>query len=315
MTSSNYSEYTLMKILVTGLAGFIGSHLTDKLLNLGHKVIGIDNFSTGNEDFVNQKAIIERVDIRNAKDVDEIFSKHKPEAVFHLAAQIDLNKSIEDPKSDYEINVIGSKNIIASSEKHGVKKFVFSSSAAVYGDNQNIPIKESEPPMAQNQYGKSKAKTENDLRMLSERAKISSVVLRYSNVYGPRQGSKGEGGVVAIFCKHLKNNQPLVIFGTGNQTRDFIYVGDVVSANIASLCSDKRFSIYNISTAVQTSVNDLAGKLLKISQKECKIEHSESSSPGVPNSSLDNSLIKKEICWNCEHPLEEGLEKTWEWFR
>ena len=120
---------------------------------------------------------------------------------------------------------------------------------------------------------------------------------------------------MAIFCKCFKNNQPLVIFGAGDATRDFVYVEDVVRANIAALHSDKKFSLYNVSTGSQTSVNDLATKLLKIFQKECKIEHSESKSPGVPNSSLDNSLIQKELLWHCMELLDNGLEKTWEWFR
>ncbi len=304
-----------MKILVTGSAGFIGSNLTNKLISLGHKVVGIDNFSNGNEDFVNLKSIIERVDIRDTDGVKEVFLKHSPEVVFHLAAQIDLRKSIEDPKSDYEINVLGSKNIIEASKNHRVKKIIFSSSAAVYGDNSNLPIKETEPLSPQSQYGNSKSEVENLLKILSNTSGIRSVVLRYSNVYGPRQGSKGEGGVVAVFCKRINSNKPLVVFGSGEQTRDFIYVDDVVMANIKAMESSAEFAVYNVSTSFQISINDLSLKLLKISGKDCKIEHQDFIKGEILKSSLDNYLIKKRLGWSANESLQSGLKKTLEWFR
>lgn len=299
-----------MKIIITGGAGFIGSHLIDRLINKGHDVMTLDDFSSGNEKFINSKASVMRCDIRDAKKVDKAFAQFKPEAVFHLAAQIDLRKSLEDPREDYAINVTGSKNILLSSEKHGIKKFVFASSAAVYGDNQNLPIKESEPIAADNQYGKSKAEIENALKESS----ISSVVLRYANVYGPRQGTIGEGGVIAVFCKRLNGYEPLKIFGTGEQTRDFVFVEDIVDANIRALESEKQFAIYNVSTTQETSVNHIANQLLKISKKSCKIEHQDPIKGEVLRNALDNHLIKKDMDWRDRVDINQGLKKTWEWF-
>jgi len=300
-----------MKILITGGAGFIGSNLTDRLIVEGHDAMILDNFSTGNEEFVNPKAQLIRADIRDAKKVDEIFSQFRPEAVFHLAAQIDLRASIENPREDYAINVTGSKNVIASCLKHGVKRFIFSSSAAVYGPNNNLPIKETEPIKAETQYGKSKAEIEQSLK----ESGIASIVLRYSNVYGPRQGTVGEGGVIAIFCKQLNAVEVLKIFGDGSQTRDFVFVEDIVEANMLALSSKKQFAIYNVSTARETSVNNISDMLLKISGKNCKIEHLESIEGEVMRNSLDSKLITQELDWSAKVLLKQGLEKTWDWFK
>ncbi|MBU2575972.1 NAD-dependent epimerase/dehydratase family protein [Patescibacteria group bacterium] len=300
-----------MKILVTGGAGFIGSNLTDRLISEGHQVVILDDFSAGNEKFVNPKSSVIQCDIRDAKKVDQAFASFKPDAVFHMAAQIDLRKSIEDPKADYAINVTGSKNVLSSAQKHGVKKFVFASSAAVYGDNQNLPIKESESIKAEMQYGKSKAEIEQALK----ESGIKSVVLRYANVYGPRQGTIGEGGVIAKFCKRLVRCELISIFGTGEQTRDFVFVQDIVDANIRALSSDKDFAIYNVSTARETSVNNIAGMLLKISGKNCKIKHLDPVKGEVMRNSLDNQLIKKELMWKPCTSLDLGLSETWKWFK
>jgi len=299
-----------MKIIITGGAGFIGSNLADRLISEGHDVMILDDFSAGNKDFVNPKASVVECDIRDAQKLDEAFASFKPEAVFHLAAQIDLRASIEDPREDYAINVTGSKNVIASAKKHHVKKFVFASSAAVYGDNQNLPIKETELIKAETQYGKSKAEIENSLKESS----IPSVVLRYANVYGPRQGTVGEGGVIAIFCKRLIRCEPISIFGTGEQTRDFVFVQDIVDANVRALSSDKDFVIYNVSTACETSVNNIADMLLKISKKSSKIEHLDPVKGEVMRNALDNQLIMQELNWKPSVDLEEGLNKTWDWF-
>jgi len=303
-----------MKIIVTGGAGFIGSNLVDRLITEGHETVILDDFSSGNEKFVNSKVKVVRVDIRDADSVDKAFADFKPEAVFHLAAQIDLRKSIENPEMDYEINVTGSKNILESCVKHGVKRFTFSSSAAVYGDNQNLPIKESEPIAAQTQYGKSKAEIEVELKEKVQKNGIKAVVLRYANVYGPRQGTVGEGGVIAVFCQRLNSGEPLKINGNGEQTRDFVFVDDIVDANLKVLSSKKDFAVYNVSTSKETTINDIAEKLLSISKKGVKVEHSDAIKSEVIRNSLDNHLIKKDIEWSDRINIQEGLEKTWEWF-
>ena len=303
-----------MKILIIGGAGFIGSNLVDRLISEGHSVMILDDFSSGNEKFVNPKAQVARCDVRDAKTVSGVVSEFKPEAVFHLAAQIDLRKSIENPQEDYDINVNGSKNVLDVAVKHGVKKFIFASSAAVYGDNQNLPIKEIEATNAQTQYGKSKAEIESELKEYSQLYGIKSVVLRFANVYGPRQGTIGEGGVIAIFCKLLNQNKPLKIFGTGEQTRDFVFVEDIVAANIRALSSKKDFAIYNVSTSRETSVNTIANQLLKISGKSCKIEHQSPVKGEVLRNSLDNHLIIEELAWKPNIDLQEGLNRTWDFF-
>ena len=300
-------------VLVTGHTGFKGSWLVYWLKEMGANVIGysLEAPTAPNHIELLKLNIISVVgDIRDIDKLNDTFAQYKPDIVFHLAAQIDLRKSLENPEEDYEINVTGSKNVIISAEKHGVKKFVFASSAAVYGDNQNLPIKETEPIKAQAQYGKSKAEIEDALK----ESKIPSVVLRYANAYGPRQGTIGEGGVIAVFCKRLISCEPITINGDGEQTRDFIFVQDIVNANIKALESEKDFALYNVSTTQETSVNEIANQLLKISQKTSKIEHQDPIKGEVLRNSLNNQFIRKELNWEPETDINKGLEKTWQWF-
>lgn len=299
-----------MKVIITGGAGFIGSHIADGLIIKGHQVMILDDFSAGNRAFVNAAAKVAEADIRDAGAVNRAFAEHKPEAVFHLAAMVELRESFKDPKAAYDVNVAGSMNIINASKAAGVKKFIFSSSAAVYGDNHNLPIKESEPVKPTSPYGEQKAEIENALK----ESGIPSVVLRYSNVYGPRQGTVGEGGVVAIFCKRLVASASLVIFGNGEQTRDFIFVSDVVSANLKALASEVTYAICNISTGIETSVNELASALLSVSQKRATIEHTESVPGEVLRNSLDGRFARETLSWEPKTNMPEGLKKTWEWF-
>jgi UDP-glucose 4-epimerase len=299
-----------MKIIVTGGAGFIGSHLVDRLIKEDHQVMILDDFSSGNRELVNKKAEVTEVDVRDAEEVNKAFESFKPEAVFHLAAAVDLRESIKNPEKFHEINVKGSQNIIKASQENGVKKFIFSSTAAVYGDNQNIPIKETEPVTTFTPYGEQKAEIEEALK----ESGISSIILRYANVYGPRQGTVGEGGVIAIFCKLLNQGEPLKINGSGEQTRDFIFVDDIVSANIKALDTDKKFNLLNVSTSEQTSINELSQQLLTISGKSVKVEHTEQVLGEVLHNSLDNGQIRQEFGWSPQIEVNEGLKKTWEWF-
>ncbi|MBI2637150.1 MAG: NAD-dependent epimerase/dehydratase family protein, partial [Parcubacteria group bacterium] len=201
-------------------------------------------------------------------------------------------------------------NVISASKAAGVKKFIFASSAAVYGDNQNLPIKETEPVKPTSPYGEQKAEIESALK----ESGIPSIILRYSNVYGPRQGTIGEGGVVAIFCKKLLTGAPVTVCGTGEQTRDFVYVDDAVSANIKALSRAKDFGIYNVSTGIETNINALASMLLSASQKGTKIEHTEPILGEVLRNSLDSGLAAGALNWEPKINTTEGLKKTWEWF-
>ncbi len=300
-----------MKVIVTGGAGFIGSHITDRLVKEGHDVMILDNFSTGNRSFIHKKASFTEVDITDAEGVMNVFQSFKPEAVLHLAAMVDLRESLDDPDASHKVNVVGSQNIISAAKEHGVQKIVFSSSAAVYGNNTNVPIGESEPIAPISPYGEQKAQTEKDL----EASGIPAVVLRYANVYGPRQGSVGEGGVIAIFSKRLKNEESLTIFGSGEQTRDFVFVEDIVEANICALASSEQFAIYNVSTTEETSVLKLTEELLRISGKNTTITHSDPIEGEIMRNALDNTRIQQALEWQPKVSLPQGLEQTWDWFK
>jgi len=225
-----------MKCLVAGGAGFIGSHLADNLIKSGHEVIIVDNFSTGRKENINPRAIFEEIDITDFLKIKEFLLKVKPEAVFHLAAQIDVRKSDEDPIFDAQNNILASFNLIKAAHQSGVKKIIFSSTGgAIYGDTENRPTDEKETEWPLSPYGIAKLAVDKFLNYYYQTRELNFVSLRYANVYGPRQNPHGEAGVVAIFInKMLENNQP-IINGDGKQTRDYIYVDDVVAANILAL--------------------------------------------------------------------------------
>ncbi|MBI4135106.1 MAG: NAD-dependent epimerase/dehydratase family protein [Candidatus Sungbacteria bacterium] len=299
-----------MRVLVTGGAGFIGSHLTERLIKEGHQVMILDDFSTGSEDFVPDDVLIERIDIHDWKKVETAFGRFKPEAVFHLAAQIDIRSAFPDAKR----YATDSMNILQWSKKYGVERFIFSSSAAVYGNNQNLPVSENEPAVPASAYGRSKQNFEQHLLSEHLQEGMKAVVLRYANVYGPRQGSVGEGGVVAVFCKALAKGASLGINGSGEQTRDFIFVEDVVELNVLALKSEKRQAVYNVSTGIETSINKLAEMLIALSGKRVGVAHGAEVAGEVERSALDNRLVQQELGWEPKVALREGLEKTWKWF-
>lgn len=303
-----------MKILVTGGAGFIGSNIVDALVDLGHDVVVIDNLSTGKKEFVNPKAKFYEIDITDPK-LNEIFEQEKPEAVFHLAAQIDLRKSVEEPLFDAQTNILGSINLLESVCKNGVKKIIFSSSAAIYGnvDVDLIPTKETCLARPISPYGIAKLVIEHYLYYYHEVFSLDYVVLRYANVYGPRQNSKGEAGVVSIFIDKILNNEQPMIYGDGKQMRDYVFVDDIVRANLAALNSDK-VGIYNIATKKETNVNEIFQTIIKISNSQVPEVHAPAKKGEQLRSCLDYSLAKEVLGWEPKVYLEEGIQKTWEWF-
>ena len=315
-----------MKIVVTGGAGFIGSHLVDRLIKEKQKVIIIDNLSTGNKknfdpDYfkgANSKAKFYKLDIRSSK-IAEVFKKEKPQAVFHLAAQIDLKKSLEDPVDDAEINILGSLNIIENfiknlSRKNSHNKFIFASTGgAVYNDASVIPTPENYPEFSLSPYGNGKLTIDKYLDYYCQVFALPYASLRFANVYGPRQNSKGEGAVIAIFSdKMLSNGQPF-INGLGKQTRDFVYVKDVVDSFLLALKKDKN-GVFNIGTGKETNINTLFRKLRKLTGSKCKKIH-KTESGGEKRSCLDYSKARKELGWRPKYSLDRGLEETVEWFR
>ena len=303
------------KILVTGGAGFIGSNLVDKLLEEGHSVVVVDNLSTGNINLLSPLALFYQQDIRDYKVMDIIFETHHFDYVFHLAAQISVPESVENPKKDAEINILGTLNILSLSVKYGIKKIIFSSSGgAIYGENAPIPTTEDYCPNPISPYAISKLACEHYIKFFSKEFSLDYTILRYSNVYGPKQTPKGEAGVVAIFTENMLNNQEVTIYGTGEQIRDFVHVYDVIQANILSLDRAKN-EIINISTNEATSINELF-KIMKEEINYKKTPIYQQKRPGdLEVSVLSNEKAKEILNWQPSFNLKEGVKNTIEWHR
>ncbi|MFA5021683.1 MAG: SDR family oxidoreductase [Patescibacteria group bacterium] len=303
-----------MKTLVTGGAGFIGSHIVDALIAKDHEVLVVDNLSTGNKNNLNPKAKFFKLDLTDKKLAD-IFNEQKPEIVFHLAAQIDVRKSVADPVWDAEQNILGSINLLENCKNFGVKKIIFSSTGgAIYGEAETIPTPETYLEKPISPYGIAKLAIEKYLYYYHQIFGLPYVILRYANVYGPRQNAKGEAGVVAIFCDQLLKKKSPTIWGDGKQTRDYVYVGDVVLANMLALESAK-IDTYNIGTSVETDVNQLAELIKNNIKDNIEITHGPAKPGEQQRSCLDYSKVKTELGWQPQVKLEEGIKETVAWFK
>lgn len=303
-----------VKCIVTGGAGFIGSHLVDKLLEQGYKVTIIDNLSTGRKENINPKADFYNINIQDSK-MSNIFNKVKPDIVFHYAAQIDVRKSVDDPIESAKTNILGSLNILENCRNFGVKKVIFASSGgAVYGEAKIIPTPENYPTQPVSPYGIEKLIFEHYLNFYKKEYDLDYLILRFANVYGPRQNSKGEAGVIAIFCdKMLKGEQP-IINGDGKQTRDFVFVEDVIKANILGIQKNKS-GVFNISTGIETDINHIFKKLIKLFNLKIQEIHKPGTQGEQKRSCLDFNKTMLEFGWQPEHNLDKGLVKTKEWFK
>jgi len=296
-------------ILVTGGAGFIGSHLVDALIERGYKVVVIDNLSTGKKEHINKKAKFYKIDICSPRIV-EIFKKEKPEIVFHLAAQINVRRSIENPLKDAKINILGSLNILENCKKFKTQKIIFASSAGVYGEARTLPTPEDYLVNPDSPYRIAKHTIENYLKFYKENFGLKFISLRFSNVYGPRQDPKGEAGVVAIFINKLLKGERPTIFGDGNQTRDFIFVEDSVSACLKAMEYKGKKEIFNIGTGIETSINELYQIISKLLNTKIKPKYAPEKPGDLKRSCLDISFAKRELKWKPKFDLEKGLEKT-----
>ncbi len=301
-------------MLLTGGAGFIGSHVADALLAAGHSVVIIDNLATGSRANVPSGAEFHLLDIRSP-EVGELFAKRRFEAVIHHAAQIDVRRSMREPAADAEVNVVGSLKLLEWCRQYETKRFIFASTGgAIYGEQDYFPADEYHPAQPVSIYGADKLAVERYMYVFNQDCGLNAVCLRYANVYGPRQNPLGEAGVVAIFTDRMLKGIPAVINGDGLQTRDYVFVGDVARINLMALKLD-GFHVLNVGTGVETDVATLFNRLTQLTQSTQPRRQGPAQSGEQRRSSLDNRLAYATLGWAPEVGLNEGLEKTVEWFR
>jgi UDP-glucose 4-epimerase len=303
-----------MKALVTGGAGFIGSNLVDALLARGDEVLVLDNLSTGRREnldgAIQNGATLAEVDIREAEAVTDLVGRTKPDVIFHLAAQIDVRRSVADPAADARINVEGTANMLSAAQAHGVRRFVNTSTGgAIYGEGRQLPAPEDHPSAPEAPYGLSKWCAEQYCAIFTRLHGLSTVSLRYGNVYGPRQDPLGEAGVIAIFCGKLLDGGRATIFGDGTQTRDYVYVDDVVDSNLRAAEADVTGPI-NIGLGQQKSVLDIVEVLNEQAPDGFQPEHVPPRPGEVQHIALDASRAREELGWEAKVELEEGLKRT-----
>ncbi len=303
-----------MKILVTGGAGFIGSHVADALLAAGHLVCIIDDLSTGRMENLNPHAEFHRIDIRS-EAIADLFHKNKFDALVHHAAQMDVRRSVEDPLFDASVNVLGTLNLLQQCIATGVRTFIFASTGgAIYGEQDTFPADERHPCRPLSPYGVSKLTVESYLRFYGAIYGLRTVALRYANVYGPRQNPHGEAGVVAIFTSRMLGGEQPLINGDGTQTRDYTYVGDVVRANLAALGYSSS-GTFNVGTGIETSVNDIFRNLASLTGAACTERHGPAKKGEQQRSVLSYRHIQEVLGWTPTVELREGLRRTVEYFR
>ncbi|MCD6452021.1 MAG: NAD-dependent epimerase/dehydratase family protein [Acidobacteria bacterium] len=303
-----------MKILVTGGAGFIGSHLVDHLIDLGHEVVVVDDLSFGRRENINPKAKFYQIDIRSP-ELGEILKKEHPDIVNHHAAQVNLRRSMEEPLFDAEVNAVGSLNLIHQSAEAGVSKLIYSSTGgALYGEPKVIPATEDHPIAPLSLYGVHKYIVEHYLRLYSTSHNLRYTVLRYGNVYGPRQNPKGEAGVVAIFSLKMLRGERPVIFGDGSKTRDYVYIEDVVRANILALEGGDN-EVFNVGTGLEVTDQEIFDKVRE--KVGCDIEpiYGEKRPGEIDHIALAYTKIKKTLGWEPKVSLDEGVSRAVSYYR
>ncbi|MCX7796104.1 MAG: NAD-dependent epimerase/dehydratase family protein [bacterium] len=301
-----------MRILVTGGAGFIASHIVDAFIASGHTVGVIDNLSSGKRENINPNATFFEIDITDRTKLEEVFKSFRPDIINHHAAQINVRRSVEDPIFDATVNIIGSLNLLELSKEYGVKRFIFASTGgAIYGDVGGI-ADESTPTAPISPYGASKRSVEIYLGYYHSVFGLDYVALRYANVYGPRQDPFGEAGVVAIFSERILSDKPCIVYGDGEQTRDYVYVMDVVEANIKALSSP--VGIYNIGTGKETSVNELIEVLKIVSGRNFSVVYDAPRPGEVRRIALNCEKANKLLNWTPKTSIIDGIRETFNYF-
>jgi UDP-glucose 4-epimerase len=288
---------------------FIGSHLVEQLVVTGFHVSVIDNLQTGDLNYVHPEAVFYKVDIRDKRTID-IIVREQPDIVFHLAAQADVQKSMNDPRYDADVNIIGTVNVLKACQEASVKKLIFSSTCGVYGNLQKERIFEEDPTSCISYYGLSKRTAESYIQIPSKLRGLPFTILRYSNVYGPRQKPKGEGGVIAVFIDKIKHGLPIYIYGDGKQTRDFVFVKDVVKANIAAIKLGHGETIH-VSTGRSTSIDDLVTMLKQIHVSEIKPQFLPAREGDILHSCLDCDKAHRLLKWKSKVEIMKGLIETY----
>lgn len=302
----------MSKVLVTGGAGFIGSHVIEKLFSKGYEIVVVDNFVTGRRSNIKSNIKVLDIDI-NSEKMRNVFQELLPEFVIHLAAQTSVSSSVKSPKKDAQTNIIGTVNLLELCKEFSVKKIIYTSSAAVYGNNEHLPILENYPLVPTSPYGISKLVGENYIKIFNRLHHINYSILRLSNVYGPRQSEKGEAGVVTSFVNQMINGIPPTIDGDGNQRRDFIYVKDVANAIVAAMESPESQTV-NISSGESISINNLFAFLAEIMDYDRQPKYGPARVGDIYNSTLSNQFAKNNLKWQPTIDIKKGLRETVDYF-
>jgi UDP-glucose 4-epimerase len=295
-----------MRALVTGGAGFIGSNLVDALRERGDDVLVLDDLTTGRRENLAADVALVEADIADPDAVAGAVGEHNADVVFHLAAQIDVRRSVADPAFDARVNVGGTIAVLEAARAHGARVVLSSTGGAIYGDADVVPTPEDAPRRPLAPYGQGKAAAEDYCALYARLHGLPVVALRYANVYGPRQDPLGEGGVIAIYCECARRGRLATVFGDGTQTRDFVYVGDVVQANLLAAAADVR-GAFNVGRGKETTVLELARLL------ELEVEHAPERAGEVRRSCLDPALAGRELGWHARADLAEGIRRTLAW--
>ena len=304
-----------MNILVTGGAGFIGSHLVRRLLAKGEKVTALDNLSTGLAENLPPEAEFIEMDILDER-LKKVVAAGAFDAIVHLAAQTMVDISVKDPLFDARENLLGTVHVLEAARAANVKRIVFASTAAAYGDvkEDDLPVREAQPTEPMSFYGLSKLSVEKYLAMYHQLYGLEYVVLRFANVYGERQGDGGEGGVISIFAKAVAEGRDITIYGDGEQTRDFVYAGDIAEGILAALRTEEVNAAYNLSTQTETSLRELVSLLSEICGREIVPKYGAEREGDIYKSMLSNSRARRGLDWQPATTLAEGLRRTYEYF-
>src|SRR5437867_2132073 len=300
------------RALVTGGAGFVGSHLVDRLLADGYGVCVVDDLSTGSTNNVSPQAELHRVDICDAAPLHDVALRFRPEVVFHAAAQTDVRRSVREPDFDARVNVVGGLNVLRAAAAAGARRIVYASSAAVYGNAARVPVSETEPTRPISEYGASKLAFEHYLGAYSARGLIEYAALRYANVYGPRQRSTGEAGVVAIFTRKMLAGEPVTIFGDGTKTRDYVYVADVVEATVRA-AQGPAGAIANLGWGHEVSDLKLFREIAAATGYAKEPTHAADRPGDIGRMSLDAAVARRTWDWTPTVALRDGVRQVVEW--